>query len=133
MEAALERIAAEAVGVEPGAAGHQEASPDVGGGGSLDGRTATAPGQCGLPGNTRVVEALQVVPPIPVLVDLVEHPQAGCRKLAHQDAFPVLRDVPVEVAGLGTWQAAGESRLSDLPGAGDKDHLPLEVSLDLVC
>ena len=132
MEAALQRIAAEAVGVEPGAAGHQDASPDLGGGGSLDGWAAAAPGSRGLPGNTRVVETLQVVPPVPVLVDLVEHPQAGGGKLAPQDAFPVLRDVPVEVAGLGTGQAAGESRLSDLAGAGDKDHLPLEVSLDLV-
>ena len=53
MIAALERIAAEPVEVEPAAAGHENP----------------------LAGSARVEEALQVVAPPVVLVDLVEDPE----------------------------------------------------------
>ncbi len=111
MEAALERVAAEPVGVEPGASDHEDPT--------------LCRGPC-------VVQSFEVVPPVPVLVDLVEDPETAGREFAPQNVLAILRDVPVEVAIVRAGQAAGKRRLADLPGAGDEDHLPLEVSLDLI-
>ena len=107
--AALQRVAAEAVEIEAGAARDQDP-------------LARAP---------PVVQTLEPVPPAAVLVDLVEHPELRDRQLAPQDALAVLGHVPVEVPGLGTGDAPGQGRLADLPRSGDEDHLPRQVRLDL--
>ncbi len=50
-----------------------------------------------------VVEALEVVAPGSVLVKLVEDEKARRRQLPPQDGFPMLGDVPVQIA-LPTWR-----------------------------
>ena len=107
MVAALQRIAAEAVEVELGAARDQDL----------------------LAGLLVVVETLQVVPPFAVLVQLVERPQLRYRKLTAEDAIAVLRHIPRQVAALAAGQRARERRLPDLPRARDEDHLPAEIPL----
>ena len=107
--AALQRIAAKAVHVEACAPGHQD--PD-------------AP-------RSRVIQALEVVAPAPVLVDLVEHPQSGRRQLAAEDALAMLCNVPVEVAGSRVRQRERKRGLADLTWPSYKHHLPGEIPPDL--
>jgi len=64
-------------------------------------------------------------------VDLVEGPKRTGRQLPAEDPVPVLRDVPVEVAGLRPGEAPGERGLPDLARTGDEDHLALKVLLHL--
>ena len=105
----LERIAAEAIKVQPPAAGHEDL----------------------LPRRPVVEEALEVIPPGPVLVQLIEDPERRRRQLAPQDPLTVFGDVPVEVAGPRVGQAAREGGLADLPGAGNEHHLARQIAADL--
>ena len=107
--AALQRVAAEAVEVEPSAAGDEDA--------------LSAP--------TAVVQTLEIVAPAPVLVELVEHPELRGRQLPTQDALAVPGNVPVEVPGPSTGQAQRERRLADLARPGDEDHLPAQIFAEL--
>lgn len=75
MVAPLQRVAAEPVEVKPPATGHEDP----------------------LSGGAAVVDALHVVAPAPVLVDLVEHPEFGRRQLAPEDLLAVGRYIPVQV------------------------------------
>ena len=79
-----------------------------------------------LPGASAVEQAFQQVPPAPILVDLVEDPEARLREVAGEDPRAVGVDVPVEVAQAAT-QRFRERRLADLPRAVDEGHLRGEV------
>jgi hypothetical protein len=109
MVAALQRIASEPVQVQAPAARHQDA----------------------LPGPAAVVDALEVVPPPPVLVDFVEHPEASARQAPPQDPFAVLRDVPVQVPGAAAGKREREGGLADLARPRHEDHLARQVLGDL--
>src|SRR5438093_13166791 len=61
-----------------------------------------------------VVQTLEVIPPAPVLVDLVEDPEPARRQLALEDALAVLRDVPVQPRPFGSRQTQGHGGLADL-------------------
>ena len=106
----LKRIAPKPIEVEPAAARDQD---------PLSARPA-------------VVNALQVVAPAPVLVDLVEEPEAAGRQLTLQDSLAMLGDVPVQVGLPRAGKAQGERRLADLARSGDEDHFPGEIPADLV-
>jgi len=105
MVTALQRIAAEAVQVEPPAAGDEDL----------------------LAARPAVVEPLQVIAPAAVLVDLVEDPQPSRRQLAAQDVLAVRGDVPVQVGRACARQAERERGLADLARSGDERHLAREV------
>ena len=109
MVTTLQGIATEPIEIQPGAAGHQNA---------LTTRSA-------------VVETLEVIAPPAVLVNLVEDPERRWRQLAPEDPFPILRDVPAEIAGCGTGQTLGQRRLADLTRSRDEHHLLGEISTDL--
>ena len=83
-----------------------------------------------------VVHAFQVVLPVGVLVQFVQHHQwpGGIDpvdffvevRIAHEQAA-VLAFVPVYVKGVGEVGAdlLGEGGLASLPGTGDEDHLAM--------
>lgn len=54
-----------------------------------------------------VVQTLQVVAPAAVLVEFIEHPEPGRRKLSPENPLAVRHDVPVEVAGPSSWNRSG--------------------------
>ena len=105
----LQRIAAEAVQIETAAAGYENA----------------------LPLRAAVIDALQIVAPLTVLVDLVEHPQWRSRQLALQNPFTIVCDVVVQVAALCVGNALRERGFADLAWTGDKYHLAFQVAADL--
>src|SRR5437867_2844031 len=105
----LQGIPAEAIDVEPSASGDEDL----------------------LSAWPSIVQTLEVVPPAPVLVDLVEDPEPARRQLALEDALAVLRDVPVQPRSLGSRQTQGQGGFSDLARSGQEDHLASEVLPDL--
>ena len=107
--AALQGLATEAIEVESPAAGHQDA----------------------LAAAAAVVEALEIVPPAPVPVDFVEHPERRRRELAAEDPLAALGHVPVQVALRGARDVERQRGLSDLTRPGDEDHLAGQVAGDL--
>src|SRR5579883_2871826 len=109
MVATLQRVASEAIKVQPGAARDE------------DPPSARPP----------VIEALEIVPPTPVLVDLIEYPEFSGRQLTFENPLAILRDVPIEVARRPAAEGACESRLTDLARAGNEHHLTREILADL--
>lgn len=105
----LERIAAEAVQVEPGAAGDQHAALAV----------------------KFVVDALEKIPPPPVLVELVEDPQLGVGQVAPKDAGPMSGNVPVQLPGWIRLEVSRQSGLADLAGSAQEHHLLGKIGRDL--
>ncbi len=45
-----------------------------------------------------IVEPLEQVAPTPVFMDFIENPQIDARELSFKNAFPMLGDIPVQVA-----------------------------------
>ena len=105
----LQRIAAEAVQIETAAAGDENA----------------------LPLRTAVIDALHIVAPLTVLVDLVEHPKRRSGQLAFQNPLTVVCDVIVQVAALCVGNALRERGLADPAWTGDEHHLASQVAADL--
>jgi len=106
--AALERIAAFPVQVQPGAAGDQD--------GEMSSRG--------------VIYALDQVFPVPVFMELVKDNEVCPRvKVRVEYLFPVPRGVPEEILGCAEFFSchAGQGGLADLAGAADEDHLVLEI------
>jgi len=107
--AALQRIAAVAVEVEPRAPGDQNA----------------------LAARPAVERPLEKAAPGPVLVNLVEDPQAPGGQFAPQDPLAVRGDVPVEIARGGAGQGSRKRGLADLARPGDERHLARQVAPQL--
>ena len=72
----LKGITAEAIEIQPGAAGHQYFSAAL----------------------SMVVDAFEPIAPRSVFMDLVENPQRGTGQLAFEDALAVFGDVPTQIA-----------------------------------
>ena len=107
--AALERIASKAVEVQPRTSGDENL----------------------LPARAAIEQPLEEISPGAVLVELVEDPQLRGGQLATKNAFAMLGDIPVQVAGDSPWKALGESGLADLSRTRDEDHLLRQVATDL--
>ena len=109
MVATLQRVASEAIKVQPRAARYQNA----------------------LSASATVIETLQVVSPAAVLVDLIEYPKPSGWQLSFENSLAILRDIPIEVAGRTAVQRARERGLTDLTRAGNEYHLLREIPADL--
>ncbi len=64
-------------------------------------------------------------------MNFVENPQRPSWQLAAQNALPMFCYIPAEVTRFGAWQAASDRRLADLSWPRNKNHLSLEIVLDL--
>jgi hypothetical protein len=106
---ALERIASEAIKIQPRTAGDENP----------------------LTAGPAIEQTLEEIPPGALLVELVEHPQLCGGQLAAENTFAMFGDIPVQVARHCSWKALGECGLPDLSRTRDEDHLFDQIASDL--
>jgi len=107
--ASLQRIPAEAVVIQPGAAGHQNLHlfPVL------------------------VEKTFEHIAPFPKFVNFIQHEKGNIRPFFAQNQVPVRADIPIEVAFGTPEHRPGHGGLPHLAWTSHKNHLFLQVSQNL--
>jgi hypothetical protein len=64
-------------------------------------------------------------------VDFIEDEKRGIGKLPTKDSFPVLGNVPAQVSLTSDRKAFDQGGLADLSCAGNENHFPTQIMLNL--